>query len=32
MKLEEERDQEKFIPYVDAYYELTPMYQKKGIQ
>ena len=32
IKLEEERDQENFISYVEAYYELTPRYEKKGIR
>ena len=31
MKLEEERDQEKLISDVEAYYELTLMYGQKGI-
>ena len=32
MKLEEERDQENFISYVEAYYEPTPTYEHKGIR
>ena len=32
MKIEEERYQEKIISYVEAYYQLTPAYQQKGIR
>ena len=32
MKLEEERDQENFISYVEAYCELTPTCEQKGIR
>ena len=32
MKLEEERDQENFISFVETYYELTPANEKKGVR
>ena len=31
MKLEEERDLEKFIDYVEDYFQLTPSYEQKGV-
>ena len=32
MKVEEEREQEKFIYYIEDYYELSLAYQQKGIR
>ena len=32
IKLEEERDVEKFIDYVEAYFYLTPSYEQKGVR
>ena len=32
IKLEEERDVENFIDYVEAYFQLTPTYKQKGLR
>ena len=32
IKLEEERDVEKFIDYVEAYFQLTPPDEQKGVR
>ena len=32
MKLEEEKYQETFISYVEAYYKVDPTYEQKGIR
>ena len=31
MKLEEEKEQENFIDYVEAYFQLTPSDEQKGV-
>ena len=32
IKLEEERDQENFVDFVEAYFQLTPSDEEKGIR